>query len=457
MNKDFIAALTSQLSYLPFMTGDDIGADYTHDELPSAAQYAPDVVISASSTEDVAAVLKLCGEYGVSVTVRGAGTGKAGGSVPINGGVVLSVKEMNGILSFDEAAKTLTVQPGVLLQDVKAEAAKHGLVYPPDPGEQTATIGGNASTDAGGPSAVKYGSTRDYIADAVIVLADGAVAKLSNKPEYTAVIGSEGTLAVITELTLRLAEKPTCDVILLLPFADTESCISAAAKIKAAGFSPAALEYLDTDIVEFSGKVTGSPVFPVEMDGERVGATLMVVLEGESDNALDEQMEAIAELAEELKCLDILVVDTPTLKRGVWAAHDAFHTSMETAKSSGELNIDVPTEQIAALVDFAKSLGAEKGLSVMCYAHAGSGGLHIHTVSDAAKADFAPAMAALAEAVYKKCAELGGDIVGEYGVGYSKREALKALSNAAEYAKLTAEKAAFDPKNILNPGKVVIL
>ena len=183
----------------------------------------------------------------------------------------------------------------------------------------------------------------------------------------------------------------------------------------------------------------------------------MVVLEGESDNALDEQMEAIAELAEELKCLDILVVDTPTLKRGVWAAHDAFHTSMETAKSSGELNIDVPTEQIAALVDFAKSLGAEKGLSVMCYAHAGSGGLHIHTVSDAAKADFAPAMASLAEAVYKKCAELGGDIVGEYGVGYSKREALKALSNAAEYAKLTAEKAAFDPKNILNPGKVVIL
>lgn len=457
MNKDFIAALTSQLSYLPFTTGDAIGADYAHDELPGAAQYAPDVVISAHSTDDVAAVLKLCGDYGVPVTVRGAGTGKAGGSVPINGGVVLSVKEMNGILSFDEEAQTLTVQPGVLLQDVKAEAAKHGLVYPPDPGEQTATIGGNASTDAGGPSAVKYGSTRDYIADAVIVLADGTVARLSDKPEYASVIGSEGTLAVITELTLRLVEKPACDVILLLPFVDTESCISAAAKIKAAGFSPAVLEYLDTDIVEFSGKVTGSPVFPVEMDGERVGATLMLVLEGESDDALDEQMEAIAELAEELECLDILVVDTPTLKRDVWAAHDAFHTSMETAKSSGELNVDVPTEQIAALVDFAKSLGAEKGLNVMCYAHAGSGGLHIHAVSDAAKADFAPAMAVLAEAVYKKCAALGGDIVGEYGVGYSKREALKELSDAAEYAKLTAVKAAFDPKNILNPGKVVIL
>lgn len=218
MNKDFMAALTSQLSYLPFMTGDLIGADYAHDELPGAAQYAPDVVISALSTEDAAAVLKLCGEYGVPVTVRGAGTGKAGGSVPINGGVVLSVKEMNSILSFDEAAKTLTVQPGVLLQDVKAEAAKHGLVYPPDPGEQTATIGGNASTDAGGPSAVKYGSTRDYIADAVTVLADGTVARLSDKPEYAAVIGSEGTLAVITELTLKLIEKPACDVILLLPF-----------------------------------------------------------------------------------------------------------------------------------------------------------------------------------------------------------------------------------------------
>lgn len=447
-------ALSELLGESRALTGSAIGADFAHDELPGGAAFAPDMVCIAQSTEDVCAVLRICNEAGVPVTVRGAGTGKAGGSVPVNGGVVLSVKEMAGILGVDEAAKTVTVQPGVLLQDVKAEAAKHGLYYPPDPGEKTATIGGNASTDAGGPCAVKYGSTRDYIADAVIVLSDGSTARLSEKPEYSAVIGSEGTLAVITELTLRLLDKPAADVTLLLPFADTEGCIAAAAKIQAAGFEPAVLEYLDTDIVEFSGKVTGNPVFPVEMDGDRVGATLMVTLEGADEDELEEKMEGIAELSEELECLDILVVDTASLKRDVWDAHDAFHTSMETAKSEGELNVDVPAEHMAELVEFAKALGGEKGFSVMAYGHVGSGGLHIHAVSEAARDEFAPAMAELTDVVYKKCTALGGSIVGEYGVGYAKRDILRDL-DPDRCAAAASAKAALDPRGILNPGKVV--
>ncbi|MFR5780582.1 MAG: FAD-binding oxidoreductase [Oscillospiraceae bacterium] len=294
---------------------DNIGQDYCHDELAGGKAYTPDAVIEATTTEDVAATLKCCFDAGIPVTVRGAGTGKAGGSVAVKGGVVLSLKGMNKILTFDDGKRTLTVQPGVLLQDVKAEAEAHGLNYPPDPGEQTATIGGNASTNASGPSALKYGKTKDYILDATLVLADGSVVKLSDKPEYAAVLGSEGTLAVITELTLRLIERPKEDVILLLPFADSETCINAA--IKLIERDPSALEYLDTDIVEFSGSVTGNPVFPVEMDGERIGATLMLQLEGESEDELDEVMEAVAEQSEELECLDILVVDTPTLKRDV--------------------------------------------------------------------------------------------------------------------------------------------
>lgn len=433
-----------------FRVGNDVAADYCHDEYPGG-EHAPDAVCIAESTENVAAVLKLCNEYGIPVTVRGAGTGKAGGSVPVNGGVVLSVKEMNKVLSIDTEAKTITVQPGVLLQDVKAEAAKNGLYYPPDPGEKTATIGGNVSTNAGGPCAVKYGRTKDYVLDAVIVLADGTVTSLAGNE---AVIGSEGTLGVITELTLKLIDKPAADVILLLPFMDTETCINAVAKLQANDFNAAVYEYLDTDIVEFSGKVTGNPVFPVEMDGERVGATLMVTIEGDSDDELDEKMEAVAELMEELECLDILVVDTPTLKRDAWDAHDAFHTSMETAKSEGEINIDIPAEKMAELIDFAKTIGAEKSLSVMAYGHVGSGGLHIHAVSELAKDEFAPVNAEYEAAVYAKCAELGGCIVGEYGVGYAKLELFKTLA-AAEHEKLAAAKAALDLKAILNPGKVV--
>lgn len=432
------------------LSGEMIGADYCHDEYPGES-HAPEAVVEATCTEEVAALLRLCGGENVPVTVRGAGTGQAGGSVPVRGGVVLSLKGMDKILEFNEADHTLRVQPGVLLQDIKAEAEKHGLYYPPDPGEKTATIGGNAATNAAGPCAVKYGATADYIADAVIVCADGSVKKLSEMQNGTAVIGSEGTLGVITELTLKLIQKPGADAILLLPFMDAESCINAAAMISSTGCAPAVLEYMDTDIVEFSGNVTGNPVFPVEMDGERVAATLMAVLEGDDDDAVMEQMEAIAELAEDMECLDILVGDTPTMKRDMWAAHDAFHTSMESgAKSSFEHNLTVPTEKLAELLDFAKTLGAEKGLKVYSYAHIGSGGVHIHAASDLDKAEFKPLCAPFTEAVYEKCIALGGNVRGEYGFGYTKGK----YADKAYLEAHAALKKELDPSGILNPGKV---
>ncbi len=431
-----------------FFTGDAIGADYCHDECPGVTG-TPDAVVEVTSTEQAAAVVKLCAGAGVPVTVRGAGTGQAGGSVPVEGGVVLSLKAMDQILEFDEAARTLRVQPGVLLQDVKAEAEKHGLYYPPDPGEKTATIGGNAATNASGPYAVKYGTTRDYVASLTVVRADGSTETLSGA-DLESVIGSEGTLAVIIELTLKLIDKPKADAILLFPFMDTETCLNAANTLLAKDYAPAVVEYMDTDIVEFSGNVTGNPVFPVEMDGERVGATLMLTLEGEDDDSVMEKMEEIAELAEEIECLDILVGDTPTMKREFWAAHDAFHTSMESgAKNAIEYNITVPADKIAEMVEYAKAEGEAKGLKVMAYAHVGSGGMHIHAVSDGAKDEFAAKAAELAPIVYGKCAELGGSIRGEYGIGCAKKQYL----GAEALEKFSALKAKYDPKGILNPGK----
>lgn len=429
-------------------TGDAIGADYCHDESPGVTG-TPDAAVEVMSTEQAAAVIKLCAEAGVPVTVRGAGTGQAGGSVPVSGGVVLSLKAMDQILEFDEAARTLRVQPGVLLQDVKAEAEKRGLYYPPDPGEKTATIGGNAATNASGPNAVKYGTTRDYVASLTVVRADGSTETLSGA-DLESVIGSEGTLAVITELTLKLIDKPKADAILLFPFMDTETCLNAANTLLAKDYAPAVVEYMDTDIVEFSGNVTGNPVFPVEMDGERVGATLMLTLEGEDDDSVMEKMEEIAELAEEIECLDILVGDTPTMKREFWAAHDAFHTSMESgAKNAIEYNITVPAEKIAEMVEYAKAEGEAKGLKVMAYAHVGSGGMHIHAVSDGEKAEFAAKVIELAALIYGKCSELGGSIRGEYGIGCAKKQHL----GAEALDKFSALKAKYDPKGILNPGK----
>ena len=409
-------------------------------------------LVFVQSTEEVSRILQTAHSRGIPVTPRGAGTNLVGSTVPVDGGIILDFSLMNKLLELDRDTMTVTVEPGILLQDLQRCVEDEGFFYPPDPGEQTATIGGNASTNASGPSALKYGKTKDYILDATLVLADGSVVKLSDKPEYAAVLGSEGTLAVITELTLRLIERPKEDVILLLPFADSETCINAA--IKLIERDPSALEYLDTDIVEFSGSVTGNPVFPVEMDGERIGATLMLQLEGESEDELDEVMEAVAEQSEELECLDILVVDTPTLKRDVWAAHDAFHTSMETAKCERELNIGIPAQHMAEFAAYVKRLGEEKGLKVMLYAHVGSGGMHIHAAADMDKESFETAVSDFSRETYAKCAQLGGDIVGEYGVGYSKTESFRAFAPES-YAEFEALKSKFDPAGILNPGKVV--
>ncbi len=355
ISNEMIAELEALLGGNKVLKGDAIGADFAHDELPGGKFCVPALVCEAASTEDVAAVLTVCNREAVPVTVRGAGTGLVGGSVPVCGGVVLSLAKMNAILELDSEKKTARVQPGVLLETLKAEAAAKGLYYPPDPGEKTATIGGNAATNAGGPSAVKYGVTRDYVRGATVVLPTGEVLQLggatgkdnSGYRLLPLVLGSEGTLGVITELTLRLVEKPKTDVSLILPFLDGESCVNAALRILQEGMEPVALEYMDTDLVEFAGKATGNPVFPVEMDGERVGASLLLTLEGKDDDELDSKMEAVAELAEELECLDILVVDTPTLKRDVWGAHDAFHTAVEgAAKSADELNMAVPAAEM---------------------------------------------------------------------------------------------------------------
>ncbi len=443
-----IEKLKEILSENQIITGDMIGADFCHDEYPGG-NFVPAAVVEAGSTEDVAAVLKLCNEEGIPVTVRGAGTGQVGGSVPVKGGIVLSVKGMNQVLGYADGV--LKVQPGVLLQDVKAAAEANGMYYPPDPGELTATIGGNVATNAGGPCAVKYGKTADYVVDAVVVLADGTVTSLAGNES---VVGSEGTLGVITEVSLKLVDKIGADAILLFPFMDIESAMVGAKAIMAAGYEPAVVELMDTDIVEFAGKVTGNPVFPVEMDGERVGATLMVTIEGTDDDDVMEKMEAIAGLAEEgeIEPLDILVGDTITMKREFWAAHGAFHTAMESgAKGAREINIDVPVDAMAEMIEFAKAAGEENGLMVLLHAHVGSGGMHIHVASNELnKEALAPVFDVFAAAVYAKCAELGGNIVGEYGIGYGKVQYMSEEAKAAQ----AALKATYDPKGILNPGKL---
>lgn len=276
IDPDTAAALKAAAGESNYLDGADIGADMSHDERALYGTAAPEAVIYAESTEQVAEVLKVCTAKHIPVTTRGAGTGLAGGAVAAEGGVVLCTARMNRILGYNETDMTVTVEPGVTLSDLNRDAAAHGLRYAPDPGEKTASIGGNAATNAGGPSAGKYGSTADNVINIKAVLADGEICEFGCGVRkcndgynlMQLMLGSEGTLGVVTELTLRLRPAVKASMGFIFPFDSMESCISAAAKLRASGLEPEIMEFMDRGIVRFSSEVSGNEVFPLAAGGE---------------------------------------------------------------------------------------------------------------------------------------------------------------------------------------------
>ena len=289
-----------------FFAKDAVKDDFSHDEMPIYGKYYPEVVCEVESTEEVSQIMRLCYENNIPVTPRGAGTGLVGGCVPLCGGVVLCTTRMNKILSYDMNNLVVHIQPGVLLCDLAADALTRGLMYPPDPGEKTATVGGNVSTNAGGMRAVKYGVTRDYVLAMTVVLPDGRVMELGKTVCKTSsgysllhlMIGSEGTLGIITELTLKLIPKPNMDVSLILPFADVETAIASVPQIKLANLDPQSIEFMERDIVDSSAAFTGNSVFPTVVNGKEAGAYILVTLVGDSESELTAKMDRLGELAE---------------------------------------------------------------------------------------------------------------------------------------------------------------
>ena len=287
-----------------FMAGDAIREDYSHDEMPLYGKYLPEAVCLAESTEQVSAILKLCNENRIPVTVRGAGTGLVGGCVPVHGGIILSTERMNKILEYDMKNLVVKIQPGVLLQDLAADALAHGLMYPPDPGEKTATVGGNVSTNAGGMRAIKYGTTRDYVLAMTVVLPSGEVLHLGktvckSSSGYSLlhlIIGSEGTLGVITELTMKLIPAPTADMSFILPYADVATAIAAVPRIKLAGLDPQSIEFAERDVVDSSAAFIGNRIFPTVVNRREVGAYILITFVGDSEDELEPRAQVIVNI-----------------------------------------------------------------------------------------------------------------------------------------------------------------
>ena len=444
--------------------GEAVKEDFSHDEMPIYGKFAPEAVCFPSSTEEVAEVMRICCEECVPVTVRGAGTGLVGGCVPLCGGLVLSTERMNSILAYDMNNLTVTIQPGVLLRDLAADALAHGLMYPPDPGEKTSTVGGNVSTNAGGMRAVKYGVTRDYVLAMTVVLPGGEVLKLGKAVCKTSsgysllhlMIGSEGTLGVITELTLKLIPKPIMDVSLLLPFEEISAAIASVPAIKLANLEPQSIEFMERDIVESSAEFTGNPVFPTRVNGRDVGAYILVTLVGGSEAELTAKMDRLAEVAERAGAFDVLVVWTDNLKKDVWAARSAFLTAIEAdSKLLDEMDVVVPVDRIAEFLAFARAEAEKNGLRLRAFGHAGDGNLHIYCCSnELEEAEFKRRCKLAMDSCYKKCDEFQGQVSGEHAIGHAKKDYLRLSAGETAYGLMAAIKQVFDPKGILNPGKV---
>lgn len=446
------------------LTGEDINMDYTHDEMPIYGIGMPEASIDVTSTEEVSAIMKVCNAHHIPVTVRGAGTGLAGGATPVQRGLVLCTMKMNQILGYDEKNMNVRVQPGVLLDTLSKDALDHGMFYPPDPGEKFATLGGNVSTNAGGMRAVKYGTTRDYVQAMTVVLPSGEIIHVGAPVSKSSsgysllhlIIGSEGTLGIITELTLKLIAPPKCHVTLIVPFAELADGIGAVPSIKHSGLNPQTLEFFEKEILESSEQYMGKSVFPKQVDGQDVGAYLLVTLDSNDREQLDKQVEEAAEMLLEAGALDVLVADTPMFLEKTWAARSSFLEGIEEQyKLLDECDVVVPVSSIPDFVLYIKEIQGDFPFEVKMFGHAGDGNLHIYTcANDMELPVFKQAVDQFMHKLYAKCTELGGQISGEHGIGFGKVQYLSENLGNTSMALMQGIKEVFDPNLILNPNKV---
>lgn len=453
-----IAALKNILPETDVISGDAINPDYAHDELGGISKM-PEVLVRVHSTEQVSAVMKYAYEHTIPVTVRGSGTGLVGAAVAVRGGILLETTKMNKILSLDENNLTVTVQPGVLLMELAAFAEENDFLYPPDPGEKSATIGGNISTNAGGMRAVKYGVTRDYVRELTVVMPNGEIqtfgaAVAKNSSGYSLkdlIIGSEGTLAIICEAVLKLVPLPKVSVSLLVPFSDMKSAIEAVPHIIRSKVTPTAIEYMSRDTILFSESYLGKKFPDTKND-----AYILLTFDGNTEAQVEQDMSTVAELCLEIGALDAYIVDTEERKKSVWSARGAFLEAIKASTTEmDECDVVVPGNKVDTFIKFTHELAKEFNVRIPSFGHAGDGNLHVYICRDELSDEaWEKILAACFDRMYKKAEELGGLVSGEHGIGYAKKDFLKKQYGETPIALMQGIKKVFDPKNILNPEKV---
>lgn len=449
-------------SFIPkerLVSFDEISHDYAHDEL-GGIEKRPDILIYVLSTEEVSKIMKYAHENNIAVVARGSGTDLVGAAVALQGGIMICTKLMNRIIELDEANLTITVEPGVLLMELQAYVEERDYFYPPDPGEKSATIGGNISTNAGGMRAVKYGVTRDYVRGLTVVLPDGTIEKLGGKVVKNSsgydlkdlIIGSEGTLCIITEAILKLIPKPLYSVSMLLPFVSMEKAIETVPDIIKSKASLTAIEYMSLDTIISAEQFLGKK-FP----DTNYEAYILLTFDGNNMDEIEDEYTKVASLCIEHGAIDGYFVDTDERKKSVWSARGAF---LEAIKASTDLmdecDVVVPKSKVADFIKYTHETGKKVGLRIPSFGHAGDGNLHVYLCKDSMAEETWQQKSEQAFALlYEKAREYGGMVSGEHGIGYAKKLYLKKQVGDRQIAIMKGIKKVFDPNDILNPGKVI--
>lgn len=433
------------------------GSDETED-----FYFVPAVVVKPANAEEISAILKLANREKIPVTPRGAGTGLSGGALPVFGGIVLSTERLNKIVEIDERNLQATVEPGVINQIFRDAVEAKGLFYPPDPASRgSCFLGGNLAENAGGPKAVKYGTTKDYVLNCEVVLPTGEIIwtganVLKNSTGYNLtqlIVGSEGTLGIITKIVFRLIPLPTQNLLMLIPFFSPEKACEAVSAVFRAGFTPSAMEFMERDAIDFVLKFVDVKI-PVK---EEHKAHLLIEVDGHDIDALFKDCERITEIMYTYDCDEVMFADTAQQKNDLWRMRRAVGEAVKSHSVYKEEDTVVPRAELPVLLKGVKDIGRKYGFNSVCYGHAGDGNLHVNIIrGEMSETDWNEKVPVGIREIFELCVRLKGTISGEHGIGYVQKGYMDIPFDPTQLALQKGIKQLFDPNGILNPGKMFV-
>jgi glycolate oxidase len=461
VNEQFLNALRAAVPQGDVWTSEEQRRDYGHDETEDLS-HPPEVVVRARNTAEVSAVVKLCAQHHIPVTPIGGRTGLSGGALSIYGGVGLALDRMDRIVDIDERNLQVTVEPGVITQVLQDAVAAKGLYYPPDPSSKgSCTIGGNLAENAGGPRAVKYGVTRDFVLNLEVVLPNGAVIwtganTLKNSTGYDLtrlLVGSEGTLGIITRAVLRLVPLPKATRLMLVPFASAIKACEAVSAVFRAGIIPSALEFMERDAIAWTMRFTDGLPSQLSTDPE---AYLLVEVDGNHDDVLMQDCETILSVVEAHGAGEVLFAENSAEKDALWRLRRSVPVSVKAHSVYKEEDTVVPRFELPRLLQGVKEIGESYGFNTVCYGHAGDGNLHVNIIKgDLSDAFWTNGLPLAIREIFELVVSLGGTLSGEHGIGLVQKDYMDIAFNADQLSIMRAIKTAFDPQGIMNPGKVL--